>query len=103
MLRGGENVYCAEIEAVLFEHPAVADVAVVGVPHRELGEEVAAVVQLKQSMSASARELQEHVAARLAYFKVPAHVEFRTNDLPRTATGKVLKRELRGELSRAGR
>jgi long-chain acyl-CoA synthetase len=102
VIRGGENVYCAEVEAALFEHPAVADVAIIGIPHRELGEEVAAVVQLKDGAGASASDLQEHVAARLAHFKVPAHVVFRAEPLPRTATGKVLKRELRDELTRSG-
>ena len=99
IIRGGENVYCGEVEAALFEHQAVADVAVVGVPHAQLGEEVAAVVQLKDRASATEEELQEHVAARLAYFKVPTHVVFRSDDLPRNATGKVLKRDLRDELS----
>jgi long-chain acyl-CoA synthetase len=99
VIRGGENVYCAEVEAVLFEHPAVADVAIVGVPHRSLGEEVAAVVVVKPGATATAGELQEHVAARLARFKVPEHVVFRNEPLPRTATGKVLKRDLRDELA----
>jgi long-chain acyl-CoA synthetase len=99
IIRGGENVYCAEVEAALFEHPAVADVAVVGVPHAELGEEVAAVVVLSEGAALSVDDLRDHVAARLAYFKVPAHVIFRTEPLPRNATGKVLKRDLRHELA----
>ena len=101
VIRGGENVYCAEVEAVLFEHPAIADVAIVGVPHRSLGEEVAAIVQLKSGASASAGELQEFVAARLARFKVPERIFFREEALPRTATGKVLKRDLRDEVAGA--
>jgi long-chain acyl-CoA synthetase len=101
VIRGGENVYCVEVEAVLFEHPAVADVAVVGVPHRELGEQVAAVVHLEAGATTSVAELREHVAARLARFKVPEIVSFRDEPLPRTATGKVLKRDLRDELARA--
>ncbi|GAA0502715.1 fatty acid--CoA ligase [Saccharopolyspora subtropica] len=96
VIRGGENVYCAEVEAVLHEHPAVVDVAVLGVPHRTLGEEVAAVVNVRAPVSAA--ELQEHVAARLAAFKVPAHVVVRDEPLPRTATGKVLKRRLREQI-----
>jgi long-chain acyl-CoA synthetase len=98
IIRGGENVYCAEVEAVLFEHPAVADVAVIGLPDRELGEQVVAVVQVRDGTEVTAADLCDHVAARLAYFKVPARVEFRTTDLPRNATGKILKRELRDEL-----
>ena len=100
VIRGGENVYCAEVEAVLFEHPAVADVAIVGLPHHSLGEEVAAVVQVAPGADPTPAELQQHVAARLARFKVPEHVFFRHEPLPRTATGKVLKRDLRQELGR---
>jgi long-chain acyl-CoA synthetase len=100
VIRAGENVYCTEVEAALFVHPAVADVAVVGIPHAELGEEVAAVVQLKDDGAVSATELRDYVAARLAYFKVPTHIVFRTEPLPRTASGKVLKRELRDQLRR---
>ncbi len=99
VIRAGENVYCVEVEAALFEHPAVADVAVVGVPHRELGEQVAAVVLLHDGAAATAADLQEHVAARLARFKVPEVVVFRDEPLPRTATGKVLKRDLRDKLA----
>ena len=99
VIRSGENVYCAEVEAAIFEHPAVADVAVVGLPHRELGEQVAAVVQLKEGSDVSAAELQEHVAARLARFKVPEHIVIGTDPLPRTASGKVLKRDLRDQIS----
>src|SRR3712207_3625538 len=98
VIRGGENVYCAEVEAALFEHPAVTDAAVIGVPHHVLGEEVGAVVQLKPGASASADELKAHVAARLAAFKVPAHIFFRDEELPRNPAGKILKRELRDEM-----
>lgn len=96
VIRGGENVYCAEVEAALFEHPAVVDCAVIGLPHPKLGEEVAAVVNLRTEVDAA--ELQQHVAARLAAFKVPAHVVIRPEPLPRTQTGKVLKRQLRDHL-----
>ncbi|MET0459850.1 MAG: class I adenylate-forming enzyme family protein [Ilumatobacteraceae bacterium] len=101
VIRGGENIYSAEVEAVLFEHPAVLDVAVVGLPHDVYGEEVAAVVELRDDQEATAGELQRFAAERLARFKVPEHVFFRTEPLPRTATGKVLKRELRDELTTA--
>ncbi|MCI2417634.1 acyl--CoA ligase [Saccharopolyspora sp. K220] len=96
VIRGGENVYCAEVEAALFEHPAVADVAVIGVPHRTLGEEVVAVVNLRTQVESE--ELRSHVAARLAAFKVPAQVVVRAEPLPRTPTGKVLKRQLREQI-----
>jgi acyl-CoA synthetase (AMP-forming)/AMP-acid ligase II len=101
VLRGGENVYCAEVEAVLFEHPLVSDVAIVGLPHETLGEEVAAVVELKPDATVTAEELQQHVAGRLASFKVPSRVSFRDEPLPRNAVGKVLKRELRDQLAPA--
>jgi long-chain acyl-CoA synthetase len=100
LIRGGENVYCAEVEAALFEHPAVYDVAVIGIPHRELGEEVGAVVRLKPGAEASADDLRQHVAARLAAFKVPVQVWFVDEELPRNPAGKVLKRELRDRLLR---
>ncbi|MER6993884.1 class I adenylate-forming enzyme family protein [Saccharopolyspora hirsuta] len=100
VIRGGENVYCAEVEAALFEHPAVLDCAVVGLPHPKLGEEVAAVVNLRTEVDTA--ELQAHVAARLAAFKVPAHVVVRPDPLPRTPTGKVLKRQLREHLGAHG-
>lgn len=95
VIRGGENVYCGEVEASLFTHDAVQDVAIIGLPHRELGEEVAAVVQLREGRVASPADLQAHVAERLARFKVPSRFFFIEEALPRTATGKVLKRELK--------
>ena len=101
VIRGGENIYSAEVEAVLFEHPAVLDVAVVGLPHESYGEEVAAVVNLREGATVTVAELQEFAAAKLARFKVPTQVFLRTEPLPRTATGKVLKRDLRDELTGA--
>jgi long-chain acyl-CoA synthetase len=98
VIRGGENVYCVEVEGVLFEHPDVADAAVIGVPHQVLGEEVGAVIVRRPGSNVTADELRAHVAARLAGFKVPAHIYFRTEPLPRNPAGKVLKRELRDEL-----
>jgi steroid-24-oyl-CoA synthetase len=96
IIRGGENVYCVEVEEVLFEHPDVVDAAVVGVPHKVLGEEVKAVVQLKPGASATVETIRAHCANRLADFKVPAHVELRDEPLPRNPAGKVLKSLLRG-------
>jgi long-chain acyl-CoA synthetase len=95
VIRGGENVYCAEVEGVLFEHPDVLDVAVIGVPHQVLGEEVGAVVVVREGASVAAEDLRTHVGERLAAFKVPAHVFFRSEPLPRNPAGKVLKRDLR--------
>ena len=101
VIRGGENVYCAEIEAVLFEHPDVVDVAIIGVPHQVLGEEVGAVVIARAGSGVTADELRAHVAEHLASFKVPAYVYFRDEPLPRNPAGKVLKRDLREELAGA--
>jgi long-chain acyl-CoA synthetase len=100
LIRGGENVYCVEVESVLYEHPAVMDAAVVGLPHRVLGEEVGALVTVAPGKQVTAQELREHVANRLASFKVPAYVELRNDPLPRNPNGKILKRELREELAR---
>lgn len=96
VIRGGENVYCVEVEAVLHDHPDVLDAAVLGVPHPVLGEEVAAVVQVRDGAAVTPEELRAHVAVALAGFKVPSHVLVREGPLPRNATGKLLKRELRG-------
>jgi long-chain acyl-CoA synthetase len=99
LIRGGENVYCVEIEGVLHEHPAVVDAAVIGIPHPVLGEEVGAVVQRRPGSSVTAGDIQEHVAGRLAAFKVPVRVWFVDEELPRNPAGKVLKRQLRDELA----
>ena len=98
IIRGGENVYCVEVEAALFEHPAVSDVAVIGIPHHVLGEEVGAVVQRRTGSTVSEDELKAHLAARLAAFKVPVTIWFRDEELPRNPAGKILKRELRDQL-----
>jgi len=98
IIRGGENVYSVIVEAAIFEHPAVADCAVVGVPHPTLGEEVAAVVVLRPGTVLEGEALARHVAQRLAKFEVPTKFYFRAAALPRNPQGKVLKRELRDSL-----
>ncbi|MEU6976046.1 MULTISPECIES: class I adenylate-forming enzyme family protein [unclassified Streptomyces] len=98
VIRGGENVYCVEVEGVLHAHPDVVEAAVVGVPHPSLGEEVAAVVRLRAGATPDPEGLRAHVGGRLAAFKVPAHVLVREAELPRNETGKVLKRRLRDEV-----
>jgi long-chain acyl-CoA synthetase len=102
IIRAGENVYCVEVEHVLFEHPDVLDAAVVGVPHRELGEEVKAVVQLRPGSTATADDIREFAAKHLADFKVPAYVDLRDEPLPRNPAGKVLKAQLRGDATSFG-
>ncbi|MGA0600804.1 class I adenylate-forming enzyme family protein [Caulobacter sp. KR2-114] len=95
LIRGGENIYCIEVENVLYDHPAVMDAALVGIPHKTLGEEPAAVVTLKQGAEATEQELRAFVAERLAAFKVPVKVLFWHETLPRNANGKILKNELK--------
>ena len=97
IIRGGENVYCAEVEAAILEHPLVRDVAVVGLPDPEYGEQVAAVIQVGDRAQARALpdELRASLATTLARFKIPSAYQVTEEELPRTATGKVLKRELR--------
>ena len=95
LIRGGENIYCVEVENVLYDHPAIMDAAIVGVPHRTLGEEPAAVVTLKPGAEVTEQELRAHVAEHLAAFKVPIAVKFWHETLPRNANGKILKNELK--------
>lgn len=97
VIRGGENVYCAEVEAALFEHPAVTDCAVFGIPHEVLGEEVGAAVVLRQGATATVEELQSHCRERLAAFKVPVRIWFWEAELPRNPAGKIVKREVRNQ------
>ncbi|WP_286772840.1 MULTISPECIES: AMP-binding protein [unclassified Sphingomonas] len=95
VIRGGENIYSSEVENALYAHPAVTDCAVIGIPHRTLGEEPAAVVHLAPGSSATEAELQAWVRERLAAFKVPVAIRFSPETLPRNANGKILKRDLR--------
>lgn len=93
IIRGGYNVYPREVEEVLYEHPAVAEAAVVGVPDREWGEEVGAAIALKPGQLADADELRAYVKERVAAYKYPRHVWLVT-ELPKGPTGKILKREI---------
>jgi long-chain acyl-CoA synthetase len=95
ILRGGENVYCAEVESAIYEHPAVHEAAVFGVPHDRFGEEVAVAIQPNDGMTLSPEELWKHLDGKIAAFKVPNHVVIMNEPLPRNAAGKFLKRELR--------
>jgi long-chain acyl-CoA synthetase len=94
LIRGGYNVYPREVEEVLYEHPAVAEAAVVGIPHPSLGEEIGAAVQLKAGASATPEELRDHVKARIAAYKYPRAVWF-VDELPKGPTGKILRREIK--------
>lgn len=94
ILRGAENVYPAEVENALDTHPDVRESIVLGVPHPDLGEEVAAVVVLKPGATASAEQLREHVQALIARYKVPTRWTLTSESLPRNATGKVMRRSV---------
>jgi long-chain acyl-CoA synthetase len=98
IIRGGENVYSVIVEAAIFEHPDVADCAVVGIPHTTMGEEVVAVVVLRPGRVIEAEEITRYVAQHLARFEIPTRIFFRADPLPRNPQGKVLKRELRTSL-----
>ena len=93
IIRGGYNVYPREIEEALYEHPAVAEVAVIGIKHLDLGEEVGAAVALKPGATATIDELRDHVKARVAAYKYPRHI-WLVGALPKGPTGKILKREI---------
>jgi long-chain acyl-CoA synthetase len=93
IIRGGYNVYPREIEEVLYEHPAVREAAVLGVPHDEYGEEVAAAIALKDGSTVSADELRDFVKDQVAAYKYPRHIWF-VDELPKGPTGKILKREI---------
>ena len=93
IIRGGYNVYPREIEDVLYEHPAVREVAVIGVPHDQLGEEVAAAVALKAGAQTSPADLRAYVKEQVAAYKYPRHV-WLLDELPKGPTGKILKREI---------
>ncbi|MGB3632905.1 MAG: long-chain fatty acid--CoA ligase, partial [Rubrobacteraceae bacterium] len=93
VVRGGYNVYPREVEEAIYEHPGVAEVAVIGVPHEELGEEVVAVIAMKDDKSATEEEIISFTQERIARYKYPRRITF-MDELPKTATGKILKREL---------
>ena len=101
VLRGGENVFCAEVEAAIFEHPAVLECAAFGVPDERLGEEVGVAILLAKDAELSAEAMREHCSSRIAKHKVPRYIWFSTEALPRNASGKFLKRQLRDELDTA--
>jgi len=93
IIRGGYNVYPREIEEVLYEHPAVLEAAVIGVPHPSLGEEVAAAVTLRPGADSTPDDLRDYVKERVAAYKYPRHI-WLTDGLPKGPTGKILKREI---------
>jgi long-chain acyl-CoA synthetase len=98
VLRGGENIYCAEVEAIIYEYEDVHEAAVFGMPHDRLGEEVACAILPKKGRTLDIDALRAHLTAKLASFKVPSLIEVASEALPRNAAGKILKRDLREAL-----
>ena len=101
VLRGGENIYCAEVESAVFKHDAVAECTVFGVEDERLGEEVGIAIVLAEGETLTADAIREHCSKLLASFKIPRYIWLRTEKLPRNASGKFLKRELRDTLDPA--
>jgi long-chain acyl-CoA synthetase len=97
VIRGGENIGCQEVEAVIYDHPAVSECAVFGLPDERLGESLAAVIMRKPGTEIDADQVKGHVAQHLARFKVPERIWIRDEQLPRIASGKIYKRGLRDE------
>jgi long-chain acyl-CoA synthetase len=95
IVTGGENVYCGEVEAVILDHPAVREVAVFGIPDPQWGELVTACVVLKPGMVLVANDLTSHCRQYLANYKIPRRVQFSDTELPKSGSGKILKRLLR--------
>lgn len=98
VLRGGENVYCSEVEVAIYQHPDVAEAAVFGVPDERLGEDVAVAIVLAPGAEMTPEDLRGFLSDKLAKHKIPAQIWFRDEALPRNANGKFLKRELKAEL-----
>lgn len=98
LIRGGENVYCSEVENALYSHSAVMDATVVGLPHRVLGEEVGAAVQVAPGAEVGEVELQAYLKDKLAAFKIPVRIDIRHEPLPRNANGKIMKPRVREEM-----
>lgn len=97
IIRGGENISCLEVEAAIYLHPAVAEAAVFGLPDERLGEIVGTAIVLNEGADLTVDELRAHLEPHLAAFKIPAHVFFRDEQLPRIASGKIFKRQLKAD------
>ena len=95
IISGGENIYSVEVENALYTHPAVLEVAVIGIPHEAWGESVHAVVVCKPGVNATGEELIAHAHTQIAGYKVPRSIAVQVEALPKSGVGKILKRELR--------
>ena len=94
IIRAGENVYSAQVESAIYEHPAVYEAAVFGLPDERLGEEVAAVVMVRDGMDLTLDELRSFLSTRIAGFMIPTRVAFTREPLPRNPAGKLMKRQM---------
>ena len=94
IIRGGENIYPREIEEYLYEHPKIAEVAVVGLPDRKFGEIVLAWIRLVDGENATEEDIRDFCRGRIAYFKIPAHIRF-VQSFPTTVSGKIQKFRIR--------
>lgn len=97
IIRGGENISCLEVEAVIYAHPGVNEAVVFGLPEDRLGEIVGAAVVMREGIEMNAETLRDYLTERLAGFKIPAHIWFRTEQLPRIASGKIFKRQIKAD------
>ena len=102
ILRGGDNIFCAEVESAIYEHPKVHEVAVFGVPHERLGEEVAVAILPNDGAQLTAAEVWDFLDGKIASYKIPTHVVIMKEALPRNAAGKFLKRELQDTFVKGG-
>jgi acyl-CoA synthetase (AMP-forming)/AMP-acid ligase II len=100
IIRGGENISCIEVEAAIYAHPAICEAAVFGLPDERLGEIVGAAVVLRKGVELTAESLREYLAGHLATFKIPAHIWFPTESLPRIASGKIFKRQIKADYAK---
>jgi long-chain acyl-CoA synthetase len=97
IIRGGENISCLEVEAAIYAHPSVYEAAVFSLPDERLGEIVGAAIVLRDGVELNSDELREYLAEHLATFKIPAHIWFPTEQLPRIASGKIFKRQIKAD------
>ncbi len=97
IIRGGENVSCTEVEEALYAHPGIAEAAVFSLPDERLGEIVGAAVSVQPDADIDAEQIRDFLGNRLAAFKIPAHVWIQTDNLPRIASGKIFKKQIRSD------
>ena len=97
MIRGGENIACLEIEAVMTEHPAIAEASVFGLPDERLGESLATRIALNPGMTITEPEVSSFLEKKIAKFKIPSRMWFQEEQLPRIASGKTAKKQMREE------